>query len=273
MVRKKRNVYSLSELTQAVQKELHANQAQKKERYKQIEELLYNKWNITTEQIEELYVPFGQSGCLGVRQKFEVMLYLASKEAHGGGRKQLFARAGWNKEEKTEITQEDIEEAYLRFLEEEWIWLEETDKKIIFTGFIYEPFGYGILEQLLGQETEGLLAGELFWEAYGKGGMRKSPGEMIEASEHGIGVLEHGRAIRLSFLRFSNKEELCRITKRLVCMGGKGELTAAEPEWNMCYTDGTVGHAVRPPKSKEWGFEVIRAEGGVYETDRRIRWV
>lgn len=260
-------------MIQAVQKELHVNQAQKKEVCGQLEELLYRKWNITTEQIETCYVPFGQAGYLSTKQKFGIMLYLASKEAYGSGRKQLFARAGWEGEERTEVTRKEVEETYLHFLEEEWIRLEEADKKILFTEWIYESFGYGIVEQLFGQETEGILAGELFWKAYKESGRKRGLEEAVEASEYGIGILEQGRAIRLEFMHFTNKEELCRITKRLVCMGGKGELTVAEPEWRVRCTDGTIGHAVRPPKSEEWGFEVIRAEGGVYETGGGICWI
>lgn len=273
MVGKKRHALNLSELMQAVQKELHVNQAQKKEACRQLRELLYRKWNITMEQIETCCVPFEQAGYLSTKQKFDIMLYLASKEAYGDGRKQLFAHAGWKEEERTEITQRDVEGAYLRFLEEEWIRLEEADKKILFTEWVYEPFGYGIVEQLLGQETEGIFAGELFWKAYGESGRRKDLEGGAGASEYGIGILEQGRVIRLGFLCFANKEELCRITKRLVCIGGKGELTVAEPEWKMRCTDGTIGHAVRPPKSEGWGFEIIRAEGGIYEAGGGIRWI
>ncbi len=270
MVREKRDIFSLSELRQAVQRELCVNQARKKEVCRQLRELLYGKWNITTEQIERCYVPFGQAGYLSAKQKFEIMLYLASKEAHGNGRKQLFSHAGWKEGEITEITGKNVEEAYLRFLEEEWIQLGDADKKILFTEWVYEPFGYGTVEQLLGQETEGVFAGELFWKAYGKG----SSLEWTEkVSEHGIGILEQGRLIRLGFLGFANKEELCRITKRLVCIGGRGELTVAEPEWKMRCIDGTVGYAVRPPKAEGWGFEIIRTEGGIYETGGGVCWI
>lgn len=277
MVKKKRYAFSLSELRQAVQEELHINQVPKKEVCRQLGELLYRKWNITEEQIEAYYVPFGQAGYLSTKQKFEIMLYLAAKEAYGNGRKQLFAHAGWNEEQRTEITRKDVEEAYLQFLEEEWIRLEEADKKMLFTEWVYEPFGYGVIEQLLGQETEGIFVGELFWRVYGGSGRKNSRGSDMEgiarASEYGIGVLEQGRAVHLEFLYFANKEELCRITKRLVCMGGKGELTVAEPEWRMCCPDGTVGYAVRPPKSEEWGFGIIRTEGGTHETGGGIRWI
>ena len=64
MVREKRDIFSLSELRQAVQRELCVNQARKKEVCRQLRELLYGKWNITTEQIERCYVPFGQAGYL-----------------------------------------------------------------------------------------------------------------------------------------------------------------------------------------------------------------
>lgn len=272
MVRKIKHPTNISGLLYAVQKEIGGNQAQKKEVCTQLEELLYGKWRITAEQIEECYYPFGQSGYLTVRQKFEIMLYLASKEAHGNGRKQLFVRTGWNAEEKEEIRREDVEKAYLRLLEEEWIQLCEADKKALFTGLVYEPFGYGIVERLLEQETEGVLAGELFWQAYQERGAEENRKE-AKVSEAGIGVLEQGRLIRLKFLRFSGKEELCRITKRLVCMGGRGELTVVKPEWNICFADGTMGHAVRPPKSREWGFEIIREKGGIYEADCGIRRV
>lgn len=258
-MRKKRQPTDFCGLMHAVQKEICVNQAQKKEVYKQIEHLLYQKWKISIEQIEAFYYPFGQSGYLSVRKKFEIMLYLAAKEAHGDGRKQLFARAGWNAEGRTEIDQKDVEEAYFRFLEEERIQLREEDKKVLLIDLLYEPFGYGIVERLLGQETEGIFAGELFWRAYQESEVEKATGKEAKASEKGIGILEQGRLIRLKFLHFSDKEELCRVTKRLVCMGGRGELTVAEPEWSICLADGTTGHAIRPPRSQEWGFEIIRA--------------
>ncbi|MGN0506981.1 MAG: hypothetical protein ACI4FZ_10495 [Lachnospiraceae bacterium] len=242
-------------LEMLVKESVSVNQGGKEEVCKQIGELLYGQLNISTEQVESRYYPFGQAGYLSVRQKFEIMLYLAAKEAPGSGRKQLFQRAGWNGENITNVSGNEVEEQYLRFWEEGWITLQEIDKKVLLIKRIYEIFGYGILESLMEQETEGLFAGVLFWDAFRQRRVSEKP-------EDGVGVLEKGSIVRLEFLSFPSKEELCRITRRLVCMGGRGELTAASSEWSIVCADGTRARAVCPPKFQGWGIELRKDNAG-----------
>lgn len=217
----------------------------KEEMCRQIAELLYEELSLTTERIEQYYLPFGQAGFLTVRQKFERMLFLAAKRAPGNGRRQLFSMAGWDVAEKSEITAEDVETLYLKWCEEERTFLTPEEKQHFLTESLYEPFGYGILERLMEEETEGLCAGAVF--DCGK-----------EKAWETIRVLSGGRWIRLAFLAFENEAELCRVTKRLVCMSGTGELTVATPKLMWCCQDETRCVAVGPPAAESWGFAIYR---------------
>lgn len=209
-----------------------------------IYEILFLEQQLTVEEIERFFIPFGQSGFLTPRQKFELMLFVLEKDY---GNSVLWMEA---ENPVQEITGQDVEEIYLQWLAEERLYLSEEEKKEFFIQSLTDRLGFGILEVLKRTMPDGILMGEL------------CPSQGEEAEEQRIAVYNRGKVTHLPFLALENKEELIRIIKYVVAMENRGELTALEPIWDFVREDGTCITAVRPPAGKGWGIRILYGAAG-----------
>ncbi len=203
-------------------------------------EILFCEQELTVEDIERYFIPFGQSGYLSTRQKFEIMLYVLEKDY---GNSYLFL--GGN-EPYYVVTEEDIEEIYLQWMREERMFLSEEDKKEFFIQNLLDYFGLGLLEVLKRVAPDGILLGSFcpcFYEQ--------------ETIEERIAVCAGGSVIYLPFLALQNREELIRLTKGMLAVENKGELTWMEPMLDFVKEDGTCITAVRPPEGADWGIRIL----------------
>lgn len=207
---------------------------------KALYEILFYEQEMTVDDIERFFIPFGQAGYLTPRQKFEIILFVLEKD---------YGSCWWFLQETERdyvITGEDIEELYLQWLEEESVFLSEEEKKEFFIQNLTDRLGLGVLEVLNRVAPDGILIGNLCPAYYEK-----------EAAENRIAVCSNGRIIRLPFLAVKSKEELIRIIKSLLCKEEKGELTVRNPILDFVKEDGTCITAVRPPAGQDWGIRLL----------------
>lgn len=203
-------------------------------------EMLFYEQGMTVEDIENYFVPFGQAGYLTSRQKFEIILFVLEKD---------YGNCCWflqGSEEDYVITEEDIEDLYMQWLQEERLFLSEEEKKEFFVQNLSDRLGLGILEVMNRVAPDGILLGSLCPAFYEQ-----------EAAEERIAVCSRGNIIRLPFMAVSSKEELIRIIKCFLCMEEKEELTIINPIMDFVKEDGTCITAVRPPVSQEWGIRIL----------------
>ncbi len=203
-------------------------------------EILFSEQELTVEEIERSFIPFGQSGYLTTRQKFEIMLYILEKDY---GSSYIF----WDGTESCcTVTEEDIEEIYLQWLQEERLYLSEEEKKEFFVQNLMDKLGLGVLEVLKRVAPDGILLGELCPLCFEQ-----------ELQEERIAVCSSGAIIHLPFLAMKNKEELIQIIRQVIAMENKRELTMMEPILDFVQEDGTCITAVRPPARRDWGIRIL----------------
>jgi len=226
---------------QLEKREFCISKNKEKEKIKEIlYEILFYEQGMTVEDIEQFFIPFGQSGYLTSRQKFEIILFILEKD---------YGSCWWFLQETENdyvITGDDIEELYLQWLKEERLFLSEEEKIEFFVQNLADRLGLGILEVLNRVAPDGILVGNLCPAFYEQ-----------EATEHRIAVCSRGRIIRLPFLAVDCKEELIRIIKCLLCQEEKEELTLINPILDFVKEDGTCITAVRPPAGQDWGVRIL----------------
>ncbi len=203
-------------------------------------EVLFREQRITVEEIEKFFIPFGQSGYLSPRLKFEIMLFILEKEY---GKSYMFIEG---KEDYCTVTGEDVEDVYLQWIEEGRLYLSEDEKKEFFVQRLMDRLGAGVLEVLQRIAPDGIMLGELCpilheWERI----------------EERVAVCFNGMIIRLPFLEIESKEELIRIIRYVVSKENKGELTMMEPMLDFVREDGTCMTAIRPPEGRDWGIRIL----------------
>ena len=212
-----------------------------KEKIKEIlYEILFYEQGLTVDDIERFFIPFGQAGYLTARQKFEIILFVLEKD---------FGSCWWFLQETESdylITEDDVNELYLQWLNEERVYLSEEEKKEFFIQSITDKLGLDVLEVLNRAAPDGILIGNLCPAYYGQ-----------EEAENRIAVCSKGSIICLPFLKMNNKEELIRMIKCLLCKEGKEELTLINPILDFVREDGTCITAVRPPASPDWGIRIL----------------
>lgn len=218
---------------------------EKRKLKEELYELLFQEQNITVEEIEQFFIPYGQAGYLSARRKFELMLFVLEKEY---GESFLFFES---EEPYNVVTGEDVEQVYLQWLQEERLVLSEEEKKEFFVQTLMDRLGLGVVEVLKRMTTDGVLLGELC-----------PPLCDTEHVEERIAVCSNGNVIRLPFLAVEQKEELIRIIKYAVAMENRGELTMMEPVFDCVREDGTCITAVRPPATREWGLRFLYSAAG-----------
>jgi len=203
-------------------------------------EILFHENNLTVEEIENYFIPFGQAGYLSPRKKFEIMLFILEKEY---GRSYMFLEGT---EDYFTVTAGDVEDTYLQWLQEERIYLSDDEKKEFFVQNLMDFFGAGVLEVLKRIAPDGILLGELC--------PKLSEWERIEER---VAVCFNGMIVRLPFLELESGEELVRTIKYVVSKENRGELTMMEPILDFVKEDGTCVTAVRPPEGQNWGIRIM----------------
>jgi len=226
---------------QLEKREILLSRNPKKEKIRQaLYEILFVEQKMTVEDIERLYIPFGQAGYMTSRQKFEVMLYVLEKEY---GSCSCFLDGAEN---YGVVTEEDIEIIYSEWLKEERAYLTEMEKKDFFIQTLMDCLGFGVLEVLNRVAPDGILLGEFCPDFHGK-----------EGPEGRIAVCSGGVVIRLPFLAMKSREELIKIVRSVIATENKRELTIVEPMQDFVKEDGTCITAIRPPVGKEWGIRIL----------------
>lgn len=203
-------------------------------------DILFYEQNLTSQEIEQYFIPFGQAGYLSSRQKFELMLFVLEKDY---GESFLFLSGTGP---QAAITDVDVEEVYLKWLIEERMFLSEEEKKEFFVQSLMDRLGLGVLEVLKRVAPDGILMGELCPAMYTQ--------ENVEAR---IAVCADGAIIRLPFLQIESEDELIRIVKYAVALENRGELSEREPVLDYVREDGTCVTAVRPPAGRNWGLRIL----------------
>ena len=217
-----------------------------------INNILFRELKLSVEDIERLFIPFGQAGYLTPRQKFELMLFVLEKDY---GNCFLFLEGTAN---DLVITGDDIDYVYLQWLKEDRLFLSSEEKKEFFVQSLMDRLGLDILEVLKRAAPDGFLVGEFCPSFYER-----------EAVEQRIAVCSKGSIIRLPFLAMKSKEELIRIIKHKLVLDNKGELTMIDPIVDFVQEDGTCITAVRPPAGREWGIRVLYGAAGKEELEWR----
>lgn len=211
-------------------------------------EILFYEQELTVEDIEYYFIPFGQAGYLTTRQKFEIMTYVLQKEY---GNSLIFSKGT---DKSCVFEEEDVEELYFTWTTEERLYLSQEEKKEFFVQSLSDRLGLGIVEVLKRVAPDGFLVGALCPAFYEQ-----------EPAENRIAICSRGTVIRLPFLAVESKEELIRIIKCIIAMENKGELTMMEPIMDFVKEDGTCITAVRPPAGKDWGIRVLYGAAGKEE--------
>lgn len=214
--------------------------------------ILFQELEISVEDIECFFIPFGQAGYLTPRQKFEIMLFVLEKDY---GNCFLFLEGTAS---DLVVTEADIESVYLQWLREDRLYLSGEEKKEFFVQTLMDRLGLDVLEVLKRAAPDGFLVGELCPSFYEQ-----------ESVEKRIAVCSKGSIIRLPFLAMNNKEELIRIIKYKLALENKGELTMMEPMLDFVLEDGTCITAVRPPAGKDWGIRILYGAAGKEELEWR----
>lgn len=213
---------------------------EKEKRKEELYEILFYEQNLTVEEIEQFFIPFGQAGYLSPRKKFELMLFVLEKDY---GTSNLFLEGAG--EDKT-ITGQDVEDVYLQWLQEGRLYLSEEEKKEFFVQSLLDTLEAGVLEVLERLSPDGILLGEFC-----------PVSQKTEKIEQRIGICFGSNIVRLPFLEVETEEELSRIVKYTVAKEKKGELTRIEPMLDFVREDGTCITAVRPPATAHWGVRIL----------------
>ena len=203
-------------------------------------EILFQEQNLTVEEIEQFFIPFGQAGYLSPRTKFEIMLFVLEKEY---GKSYMFVEG---KEDYCTVTDADIEDVYLQWIAEDRLYLSDDEKMEFFIQKLMDQLGAGVMEVLHRMAPDGILLGELC----------PSLSEW-EPIEERVAVCFNGMIIRLPFIELESNDELIRIIKYVISRENKGELTMMEPMLDFVCEDGTCMTAIRPPASCNWGIRVL----------------
>ena len=219
---------------------IYGRKAESSRMKEEIYDILFYEQNLTSQEIEQYFIPFGQAGYLSSRRKFELMLFVLEKDY---GESFLFLNGTGP---QSAITDADVEEVYLQWLLEERMFLSEEEKKEFFVQSLMDRLGLGVLEVLKRVAPDGILMGEMCPAIC-----------MQETAETRIAVCANGEVIRLPFLQLESEEELIRIVKYAVALENRGELSEREPVLDYVQEDGTCVTAVRPPAGKEWGLRIL----------------
>lgn len=213
--------------------------------YEEVQQLIYEilflEQEMQVEEIEQFFIPFGQSGYLSIRRKFELILFVLEKEIQGGA---MFFLEEMGYQEM--MTEEWIEALYLEWSLEDRLILSPEERKEFFVQTLADQFCFGVVEVLARVARDGILLGELC-----------PPLFKDEPIDRRAAVCSNGMIIRIPFLGVEEQEELIRIVKGIIAKENKGELTAINPIWECVKEDGTCITAVRPPASKNWGIRIL----------------
>ena len=214
-------------------------------------EILFEEQQLTVEEIERFFIPFGQAGYLSARRKFELMLFILQKDY---GKSFLFLEGNnpWGV-----VTDEEVEQRYLEWSLENRLILSQEEKMEFFVQNMMDRLGLGVLEVLKRIATDGILIGELCPALYEQ-----------ERVEERIAVCIEGKIFRFPFLEIEEKGELIRIIRYALAMENRGELTMMEPILDFVKEDGTCVTAVRPPAGRDWGIRILYGAAGKEE----LKW-
>lgn len=204
-----------------------------------IYKILFQERHTKLKDIEQYFIPFGQSNFLTARQKLEIMLFVLEKEK--GSRYQFLCELG----RQSIVSEQWIDKIYFSWAKEDRLYLSPEEKKEFFVKSLADRLGLGVFSVLERIALDGILLGEF------------CPSSGNEPAEKRVAVYNNGKIVMLPFLALESNEELVHMIKAVVARENKGELTLMEPFWECVREDGTCMTAVRPPAGKNWGLRIL----------------
>lgn len=249
-------ILSKEELEQWLQEQvekreyIQGHSLDREEIQKEVYSILFEEQQLQVDDMERMYLPFGQSGYWSARDKFELMVYVMEREFYNGALC-FFESIG----QEVDMSEEEVEELYYQWSMEGYLILSEDEKKDFFVQKLTDDMLFGVVEVLKRVSPEGFLLGEFCPPLYEE-----------EPLSRRVAIYSRTGVIRLPFLE-TEEEELIRIIKGVVAKENKGELTMYDSLWECVREDGTCITAVRPPAGKNWGLRVLYAAAG-----RNRRW-
>ncbi len=191
----------------------------------------------------EKIIPFSDSYRLSVREKFDILLYLYSKEYENLALEKIIedTKVLENKnsvgDDNIEVNNEHIEKLF----DEKNRFLNNSEKLELITQRLYAHFrGLGVIDELRDMKVEGV-----------SGGVSGSGNEF-----NSVWILFKGMNIHLSFLSFESEDELERICMNIYRFGSPGQLSMSKGYIVNEMKDNSRVVVVRPPFAESFAFFV-----------------
>ncbi|MBH1940633.1 Flp pilus assembly complex ATPase component TadA [Mobilitalea sibirica] len=226
-----------------------------------MKDLLQSNLNINENTIDRI-IPFHAPSFMTAQDKFEILLYIMKKEYSLQAFHQLSALCGFEKPKKNaygtyyEITDQDVHLAYELYAKP----LCYLDKLNIVTQRVYQgSYGFSIADELRDMNIDGISGGVsgITTEQYNY--LEEVFLHEVTGQHHAydsLWIFLHGKAIRMSFLRFGSLSELIRVCKNLYSYDNVGHLTSTNGYKLTYLQDGSRVVVVRPKLSTHWAFFV-----------------
>lgn len=218
----------------------------------------------TTEQWN-LLIPFDQPSQLSVKDKFDILLYMYTKQYKAAAMEELVTRYKWDEpcRRKTRYGEEEIHyeinaaQIDSAFRQERFL-LQLEDRISIIAQRIYEQFkGLSVIDELRDQRIDGIsggvsgLAASVSLEGW------DAPQDVNPLYAHdSVWMFYRGKSIRLSFLGFSSELELKRVCHNIYKHNAPGPLTETDGYRINDMKDGSRVVVMRPPFAESWAFFV-----------------
>ncbi len=207
-----------------------------------IRDILTKKLHIDRNNIEA-YIEFSSFDSLSVREKFDIILYVYSKEYKKHAFIELIDKYNLlepvviSDDFSYKITEDDIEEIY----ESENIYLKFLDKLELLVQRVYAEYkGLGVIDEIRDMVIDGV-----------SGGVSGN-----EKMFNSIWVFVRGITLHLDFLTFENESELQRICMNIYRYGFPGQFSMARGYVVNEMKDHSRVVVVRPPFSESYAFFV-----------------
>lgn len=207
-----------------------------------IKDILTEKIRVNAENIGTI-IKFDKYNELSVKDKFDILLYIYSKDFGKDGLTKLIEEndlleAVYTEEGfKYDISDCDIEDVF----REKGRRLKFIEKLDIVVQRIYEKYrGLGIVDEIRDMNIDGV-----------SGGVSGGDGEW-----NSVWIFIKGKTVHLSFLDFENEEELKRVCMNCYRYGHPGQLSMAKGYIVNEMKDHSRVVVVRPPFSESFAFFV-----------------
>lgn len=250
-------------LKNAVRGCTYGGQGEKNYLKEYIKEVLQRRLGITEDTIDRC-IPFDRPDLLTARERFDILMYLQSKQDYRTAFLKLAEENQWFLPKEREdgyhyiVTAEEVKEAY----DSKMPYLGYSDRLEILTYRIYTYFGHGVIDMLRDNAIDGVAGGQsgIAAERYDYRAVLKGAEEQKRYAYDSVWVQAKGIWLHLDFLSFQSSQELERVSRALIKYDAPYELTRNRPKIFTDMKDGSRVTAMRPPLSQTWTFFVRKFE-------------